>query len=147
MTFLNLDAVTTIDPIEHQFYLLLKTGISLSGLKALTPEIAHIIKKRSFPTILNGITHISDSVAEILAETPGVLRLDNLEQQNCPPMLQARFLSRELKEHCDLISELSSESARSLKENLSSDTLSLNHIKEITADTAPKKLPVNIRWN
>ena len=53
-----------------------------------------------------------------------------------PPMLQARFLTRELKEHCDLISELSSESARSLKENLSSDTLSLNHIKEITADTA-----------
>ena len=136
LTFLHLNAISAIDPIKHHFYLSLPNGISLSGLKRLTPEIAQVIKKRSFPTILNGITHISDSVAEILAETPGVLRLDNLEQQNCPPMLQARFLTRELKEHCDLISELSSESARSLKENLSSDTLSLNHIKEITADTA-----------
>lgn len=41
LTFLNLDSVTTIDPIEHKFYLSLKTGISLSGLKKLTPEIAH----------------------------------------------------------------------------------------------------------
>ncbi|MGI9446092.1 MAG: hypothetical protein ACR2NI_00355 [Pirellulales bacterium] len=133
---INLDSISTIDPLKHHFYLSLKTGISLSGLKTLTPEVAQIIKERSFPTTLNGITHINDSVAEMLVDTPGILHLDNLEQQNCPPMLQARFLSRELKEHCNLINELSSEPARSLKENLTSDTLSLNHIKNLTANTA-----------
>ena len=105
LRFIYLDAVQNLDPIKHSFYLSLQTGISLAGLKTITPEIAQAIKSRSFPTHLNGVTYVSEIVGEILENTPGVLRLDSLEQEKCPPLLQSRFLSRELKEHCDLISE------------------------------------------
>ena len=136
LSFIYLDAITSIDPIKHHSYLSLQTGISLSGLKTITPEIAQIIKSRSFPTHLNGITYVSDSAAEILEDTPGILRLDNLEQQNCAPFLQSRFLSKELKKYCDLISSLPKEYARSLKKNLVSDTLPLNYVKELLPGTA-----------
>ncbi len=136
LRFIYLDAIRSIDPIKHHLYLSLQAGISLSGLKTITPEIAQIIKSRSFPTHLNGITYVSDSVAEILENTPGNLRLDNLEQQNCPPLLQSRFLSKELRKYCDLISTLPKEYARSLKENLVSDTLPLNYVKELLPETA-----------
>ncbi len=136
LSFIYLDAITSIDPIKHHLYLSLQTGISLSGLKTITPEIAQIIKSRSFPTHLNGITYVSDSAAEILEDTPGILRLDNLEQQNCAPFLQSRFLSKELKKYCDLISSLPKEYARSLKKNLVSDTLPLNYVKELLPETA-----------
>ena len=136
LRFIYLDAIRSIDPIKHHLYLSLQAGISLSGLKTITPEIAQIIKSRSFPTHLNGITYVSDSVAEILENTPGNLRLDNLEQQNCPPLLQSRFLSKELRKYCDLISTLPKEYARSRKENLVSDTLPLNNVKELLPETA-----------
>lgn len=137
LRFIYLDAITSIDPLKHNFYLSLQTGISLSGLKTLTPEIARVIKSRSFPTHLNGITYVSDSAAEILEDTPGVLRLDNLEQQICPPFLQSRFLTRELKKYCDLISTLPKEHARSLKENTPPcDTLSLPNVNELLPETA-----------
>ena len=136
LKFIYLDAVENLDPIKHSFHLSLQTGISLSGLKTITPEIAQVIKSRSFPTHLNGVTFVSEVVGEILENTPGMLRFDSLEQENCPPLLQSRFLSRELKEYCDLISELSLDFARSLKENIDSDNLSLNNLKKVSPETA-----------
>ena len=43
-------------------------------------------KKKLCP---NGVT-VSEVVGEILENTPGILRFDSLEQENCPPLLYNR---------------------------------------------------------
>ena len=136
--FLFLDAIRNIKPEEHRFYLNINTGLSLCGVSKITQELAHIISQRPYPTILNGVTRIEQSVADILSKSLGVLRLDNLDQKDCPPLLQARFLSNELRSQSDQFTEISPTSAETLKQTIQNSRLSLNSIPLLPAKTAQK---------
>ena len=138
LTFLFLDAIRNIKPAEHRFYLNIQTGLSLCGVTKITQELAHVISQRRYPTVLNGVTRIEQSVADILSKSLGVLRLDNLDQKDCPPSLQARFLCNELRSQSDQFTEISPTSAQTLKQTIKNGQLSLNSIPVLPAKTAKK---------
>ena len=73
-----------------------------------------------FPTVLNGISQIDESVAEILAETPGKLRLDNLSsnRQTALPHCKQDFYEQNLKSFSDELIKLINSLQDPCKENL-----------------------------
>ena len=99
----------------------------------ISPELADVIKNRRFPTVLNGISYLDEPAAELLATTPGILRLDNLSQDTCPLKLKGRFFARELKAFSDELIELSPTLARCMRDAITKNTLSLNGIKKLSA--------------
>ena len=136
LTFLHLDGLQNISPKRHASFLNISAPLSLCGLRIISPELAVVIQKRRFPTILNGIAHLDQSSAQLLATTPGILRLDNLSIEDCPIELQGRFFTEELSAFSDELVELSPALARSMKEHLSKDKLSLNGVKRLSATSA-----------
>ena len=136
LTFLYLDGLQDICPKQHEAYLNINAPISLCGLREIPPELAFVLKNREFPTVLNGISHLEQSAAELLATTPGKLRLDNLFQDDCHLKLQGRFFTNELKDFTDELIELSPTFARCMRESLTNNTLSLNGIKNLSATCA-----------
>lgn len=136
LTFLYLDGLRDISPKRHEAYLNISAPISLCGLRKISPELAFIIKKRKFPTVLNGISYLEAPAADLLATTPGILRLDNLFQDDCPLKLQGRFFAKELREFSDNLTELSPTLARCMRDAVTNNTLSLNGIKKLSATSA-----------
>ncbi len=136
LTFLYLDGLQNISPERHAAFLDISAPLSLCGLRMISPELALVIQKRRFPTVLNGISHLDQSSAELLTTTQGKLRLDNLSVEDCPIELQGRFFTEELSSFSDALVELSPTLARSMRENLSKDKLSLNGVKRLSATSA-----------
>ena len=136
LTFLYLDGLQDISPKRHRAYLNINAPISLCSFHRISPELADVIKNRRFPTVLNGISYLEEPAAELLATTPGILRLDNLSQDNCPLKLKGRFFARELKAFSDELIELSPTLARCMRDAITKNTLSLNGIKKLSATCA-----------
>ena len=136
LTFLYLDGLKDISPKRHGAYLNISAPISLCGLRKIPTEVAHVIKNRNLPTVLNGISSLEAPAANLLATTPGILRLDNLFQDDCPLKLQGRFFAKELREFSDKLTELSPTLARCMRDAVTNNTLSLNGIKKLSATSA-----------
>ena len=136
LQFLYLDGLEDLSPTRHRAYLNIQVPLSLCGLRHIPRELAYVIRSRKFPTVLNGITQIDESTAEILAETQGKLRLDNLNQTDCPPTLQARFFSNELLSFSDVLTKITPTFAKFLKESTTSNGLSLNGLTDLSVPCA-----------
>ena len=136
LTFLYLDGLQDISPKRHRAYLNINAPISLCSFQKISTELANVIKNRKFPTVLNGISYLDEPTAELLATTPGILRLDNLSQDDCPLKLQGRFFAKELRAFSDELIELSPTLARCMRDAITNNALSLNGIKKISGTCA-----------
>ena len=136
LTFLFLDGIQAISEKEHGYILNIRAGLSLCGIKHISNELAHVIKDRQYPTVLNGITHIDKRAAEILAQTPGKIRLDNLDYESSPLALQARFFTNEFKSYSHILKEITPTFARTLKAATKKGSLLLNGITRLPPQCA-----------
>jgi hypothetical protein len=136
LTFLFLDGIPAISEKKHGYILNIRSGLSLCGIKHISNELAHALKDRQYPTVLNGVTHIDKRAAEILAQTPGKLRLDNLDYENCPLVLQARFFTNEFKSYSHNLKKLTPTLARTLKAATKKGSLLLNGITSLPPQCA-----------
>ena len=136
LTFLFLDGIQSISNKQHAYILKLRTGLSLCGIKQISNELAHALKDRQYPTILNGVTHIDKRAAEILAQTPGKIRLDNLNYESSPLALQARFFTNEFKSYSHILKEVTPTFARNLKAATKKNSLLLNGITSLPPQSA-----------
>jgi len=121
---------------QHGYILKIRTGLSLCGIKQISNELAHALKDRQYPTVLNGVTHIDKQAAEILAQTPGRINLDNLDYESSPLALQARFFTKEFKSYSHILKEVTPTFARTLKAATKKGSLLLNGITSLPPQSA-----------